>query len=82
MIYMVHDRFKDVFVEILKTPYRGPKYKKVKVLWWNVSCTGEPYCISRIPETITIQNEDWFSWKYFDPSKPETHPGRRQNVDG
>lgn len=64
----------DVFVEVLKTTYRGSKYRKIKVRWWNLGFTGNPWPLSCV-ETVTIQESDWYRWKLFDPYA-DIHPGR------
>lgn len=65
----------DVFMEILKVQYIGPKYRKLTVRWWNVGFTKNPWVASD-HETIKILNEDWNTdWMPFDPLK-DIHPGR------
>jgi len=63
-----HEKFKDVFVNILRVQYRGPKYTKVRVEWWNKNGMPtryagliKPYPIG-ITETIKIRTEDYQYW--------------------
>jgi hypothetical protein len=77
-MYLVHDKFMDVFFEVIKTTYRGPKYKKIKGRWWNLGFVGQPFPLGLGNQTITITHKDSQYWKFFDPNT-DTHPGR-QNV--
>jgi hypothetical protein len=51
----------DVFVEVTKVQYRGPKYLKVKVNWWNKGQSGSPFPLG-VTQTITINNDDLKYW--------------------
>ncbi len=64
MKYLTHERFMDVFVEVLSEVYTGPKYRKLKVRWWNRSQTGNPFPLD-IVQTIKIPNEKWKEWRPF-----------------
>ena len=76
MRFIVHDNAMDVFFEVIKTTYRGPKYKKIKGRWWNIGFSGRPWLCHPGTQTITIKNTDWFAWKFFDPNT-DIHPGRK-----
>lgn len=52
-----HTAFLDVYVYVNKVQYRGPKYWKVKIEWWNYK---QPI---NIEEVIKIKNEDLPNWK-------------------
>lgn len=74
--FLVHKDFKDVFVEVLKGPYQGTNYRRLKVRWWNEgSGTKNSQFDIGITETITILNKDWSNWKSYNPQW-DTHPGR------
>lgn len=77
-MFYVHERFMDVFVEVLKVQYKGPKYMKIKVHWWNYGYDGSnTWCVDNKPQVLKIDNKDWnTSWKYFNPVL-DIHPGRR-----
>lgn len=70
-MYLVHKKSKDVFVEILEEIKWG-----TVVRWWNLSQTGEAFLTGANPSLI--QKDE--NWTVFNPDKPETHPGRRQDV--
>lgn len=76
-MFYVHERFMDVFVEVLKVQYRGPDYRKIKVRWWNYGYDGSnPWCVYNKPQVIQVNNNDWnLYWKYFNPAT-DKHPGR------
>lgn len=38
-----HPRFMDVLIEIVRIRYRGDKYLKVRIKWWNRGQCGEPW---------------------------------------
>lgn len=76
-MFIVHENFKDVFFEVIKTQYQGPKYRKIRGRWWNLGFTGNPWLADIRPQTIKIFEKDWARWKQFNPGQPETHPGRR-----
>jgi hypothetical protein len=59
--FWTHQRFMDVFVEVTKVQYRGPKYLKVKVNWWNKGQSGSPFPLG-VTQTITINNDDLKYW--------------------
>lgn len=61
--FYIHEAFKDVFIEVLRTSFIGPKYTKLKVRWWNSGQMGIPYLIDEQPQTITIVSEDMFKWR-------------------
>jgi hypothetical protein len=64
--FYTHPAFIDVFVEVLKVTYRGPKYIKAKVLWWNRGQCGEPYKIG-IEQIITIKIKHLPNWNPCSP---------------
>ncbi len=72
--FMVHDKAMDVFIEVL-SDYKLPSYRKVKVSWWNLGFSGQPWEL--FTQRIEIQDRDWLQWKYFNPNQPDTHPGRK-----
>jgi hypothetical protein len=82
--FYTHERFKDVFIEVLEVFSFGPEYVKLKVRWWNLGFTGHPWIVpidkSRLTTTqdIAIRADDWAAhWSPFDPNDPTKHPGRR-----
>jgi hypothetical protein len=78
MRYYVHHKFKDVFIEVCKIQYTGPTYRKMKVRWWNIGFTGNPWCLDSRPQIIKIENKKWNQdWSWFDPLT-DVHPGRRK----
>lgn len=75
MIFMTHDSFKDVFIEVLKTQYRGLRYRKLRVRWWNLGFSDNPWLCFPEPQTIKIMESDWKRWSFFTPGAL-VHPGR------
>lgn len=71
--FLVHESFMDVFIEVQRVIYRKG-YTELHITWWNLGFTGTPWEIDR--GRIEIQDKNLDEWKYFDPDKPETHPGR------
>lgn len=80
-MFYVHEQSMDVFVEVLKVVYSGPRYMKIKVLWWNYGYDGtNPWCLSHHPQTIKVDNKKWISdWRWFEPLK-DKHPGRESKT--
>lgn len=75
-MFMVHDKFLDVFVEVLRTTYRNPHYRRIKVRWWNSGFDGsQPWRIPSPIQTIKVLNKDWKHWRYYYPGQ-DIHPGR------
>ena len=60
-----HQDFMDVFIEVLHVQYRGPKYYKLKVIFWNRSQTGKPWPITS-KQTITVDKCDFNKWSRYD----------------
>lgn len=71
-MYLVHEKFKDVFVEILE---KSEDEVSFKVRWWNLGFTGNQWLCPVPLQWIDIWPGD-LQWIPFDPRKPETHPGR------
>lgn len=44
VILYYHPEFQDVCIQIKKVRYRGPKYIKARIVWWNKGQTGAPWC--------------------------------------
>ncbi len=61
--FFTHDRFMDVFIEVLRVQYRGPKYTKLKIRWWNKSQSNNPFIIDYSSYTIKILHTDLKQWK-------------------
>ncbi len=74
VMYLVHDSFKDVFIEVLRR-YRFPHYHKMRVRFWNLGFTNNPWIVD--DRNIRIMDAEWKRWATFDPNKPWTHPGRK-----
>jgi hypothetical protein len=64
--YYMHKDCADVFIQVVKMAYRGPRYSKIKVIWWNLGYTGNPWMVpSRAMsgiETIKINNDKLKDW--------------------
>jgi hypothetical protein len=79
--FWTHVDMRDCFMEVLRVPYRGPKYFKAKVRWWNRSTLGtEPFCVDLGFKlmTVKIQNSDLKNWKPW--VKGVGHVGVKPNV--
>jgi len=71
-VLLTHQRFMDVFIEIIRVTYKDDKRVKGKLVWWNRSQTGCPFVIS------TMQNFEFTreKWNEFVPYK-EGYEGQR-----
>ena len=52
--FYTHNEFKDVFFELLKLYVIDKDRVKIKVMWWNKSQTGKPFCLN-IKNTYKIK---------------------------
>lgn len=68
--YWTHKAFMDVFIKVLSVQYIGPKYTKLKVMWWNKSQTGNPFFLG-IRQVIKVRKEQYKNWKRFSPTSKE-----------
>jgi hypothetical protein len=80
-MFLVHDKFKDVFIEVVRTNEAGDR---TQIRWWNVGCPGGRQWVLPVKKTRDYyQFDQWVETKKligmreFDPDKPETHPGRK-----
>lgn len=65
--FWTHDRFSDVFIEIVKVQFVKPnEYTKMKVNWWNRGQMGKPWIISYRPEKIKIKAKDYKYWSRYE----------------
>lgn len=55
-----HERFSDVYMEVIKVQYRGTKYTKMRVTWWHRN--GYPLTAG-CKQTVKIYKKDYFKWK-------------------
>ncbi len=76
MIYLVHENFKDVFIESIAVVKHTAEYRDLEVRWWNQGFMKQPWPISMRTQVIRIQESDLSRWKEFDPIE-DTHPGRK-----
>lgn len=63
----VHENFMDIFVDVIRVQYRGPKYVLCRIMWCNKGYMGTPWIIDG-PRTIKIMNEDMNKWRKVPPS--------------
>ncbi len=55
-----HERFMDVFIEVVKVRYQDEKRARLKIIWWNKGWTGNPMPISPIEK---LHITDFNGWK-------------------
>lgn len=60
--FWLHERFMDVFIEVLRVQYRDAKRIRLRVRWWNRGASGNPFPI-RMNDPITIQTKDLKHWR-------------------
>lgn len=60
-MFITHERFMDVFCEVLETIETYPNLK-LRVRWWNKGQCGAPFSIGII-QNITIENKDLADWR-------------------
>jgi hypothetical protein len=76
-MYLVHPNFKDVFIEVLRH-----NEGRTLIRWWNIGFTGHPWQVPVKQSKFHTQELQWVDTARllgmcaFDPSNPETHPGR------
>lgn len=76
-MFLVHDKFKDVFIEVLQT-----KGHRTLIRWWNIGFSGNPWQVPVKQSKFYTQEKQWVDsaslvvMRPFNPNKPETHPGR------
>lgn len=68
-----HEKFMDVFFEVIKVQYTDEKRAKLRGFWWNLGWCGNPYKPFHTPETLTIQAKDFDQWKRLE-SRVRTVP--------
>ena len=80
--FWMHENCLDVCIEVLKNWRFKPGVLTLKVRWWNLGYSGNPFMIpneSGMPlvETIEIKVEDWKKWKCIDDimHNPRKAPG-------
>lgn len=61
----IHESAKDLFIQIMKIQYVSTNHLKVRVTWWNIGFTGEPWLVWE--QAIDINPRKWHTeWKEFD----------------
>jgi hypothetical protein len=77
--FLVHPNFKDVYVEVIQELPTG----RTLLAWYNLGFAGKPW---QVPVKTTRGAQQLYQWVDtknlagmvdFDPTKPETHPGRK-----
>lgn len=58
-----HRRCLDIDIDIVRVTYRGTKYIKAKVLYWNRWYKTHH---SLQPELVWIKREDFYQWKLIE----------------
>lgn len=69
----VHEKFMDVFFEVIKVQYIDAKRAKLRGFWWNLGWSGNAFKILPNAETLTIQAKDFDQWKRLE-SRVRTVP--------
>ena len=75
-MYLVHNKFKDCFLEVLNIYRIGMSTTKYKVTWWNMGFTGDPWTLGltqNIRLTDEVRKKDW---KTFSRMEDIVLPGR------
>lgn len=75
-LYM-HRNAMDLCIQVLKIQYRDSRRIKLKVRWWNLGYTGNPWPLEM--ERIEIKTSDWLNWRplsFEDFNTPRAHVGR------
>ena len=67
-----HEKFMDVFIEVLKVQYHGSEYTKLEVRWWNRGFDGsDPWLILDKPQKIKVLREKYKEWRRYNGGNPE-----------
>jgi hypothetical protein len=61
-----HRHGEDVAMHVVKVIYRGDKYWKLRVKWWNIF---SKFFIEVLPETVLVQPKDYEKWERLDITK-------------
>ncbi len=77
--FYIHKNSMDVFIEVLKVQYRGEKYQKLKVRWYNVGFEGKFWSLSD-PQTIIVHSTHYTNWIRFDHAR-DWKEFRRKQLD-
>lgn len=57
-----HENCIDVFIEVIKVQYVDSKRAKLRVIWWNLGYTGNPWTLTQA-ESLEIQAKDFPKWQ-------------------
>lgn len=58
-----HEKFMDVFVEVISIQYINDDFTELTVRWWNKSQTNNPFMMSKNVQVIKINKEDYVKWR-------------------
>ena len=76
-MFLVHEKFMDVFVEVLRTIKSDSQSCTYKVRYWNWGFDGSsPWVVPNGKKEIKILNKDAKHWSWFNPNI-DIHPGRK-----
>ena len=63
----VHEKFKDVFIDVTELLGESDEYIRLKVNWWNQGQTGIPFLLFQAsPQIIRIKKEDFSKWSKYE----------------
>lgn len=53
----------DIAMHVVKVQYRGDKYWKLRVKWWNIF---SKFFLLPMPETVKVSVKDFKNWEWYD----------------
>lgn len=60
--FWMHENGMDVCIEVKRVQYSDSKRLKLKVLWWNLGYSGNPFLIYYNEQKVEILKKDLHKW--------------------
>lgn len=64
--FYIHENAMDTYMEVIKVQYRDHKRTKMRVVWWNMGFTNQPWKITQ-SHSLEISRKLSNGWRHFDP---------------
>jgi len=60
----IHDRFMDVFIEVLSVASEDSKSINLNIRWWNKGQCGKPYAY-KLDQVLNIKKKYYYNWNEY-----------------
>ena len=60
--FWMHEDAMDVCIEVKRIQYSNTNKLVLKILWWNLGYSGNPFLLYYNPQTVTILRKDLHKW--------------------